>query len=113
MTDLVCHTAPTENAERIFACGELRSAVLARGLPAETLMKEPRNAAGDPADFFHYVMFSWGNCQAGDRLVMERILGRAPAADELGAGFTPGVRFSSGTATRKSCPAPFTTGSCR
>ena len=38
-------------------------------------------------------MFSWGNCQAGDRRVMERKLGRSPSAEEMGAGFTPGVRF--------------------
>ena len=38
-------------------------------------------------------MFSWGNCQAGDRLVMERKLGRSPSQDEMSAGFTPGVRF--------------------
>ena len=57
MTDLVCHTAPLENAISI------------------------------------YVMFSWGNCQAGDRLVMERKLGRNPSPDEMSAGFTPGVRF--------------------
>ena len=48
---------------------------------------------GCMTDFFHYVMFSWGNCQAGDRLVMERMLGRSPSPDEMGAGFTPGVRF--------------------
>ena len=62
-------------------------------LPDTVLQKEDRNAANDPTDFFHYVMFSWGNCQAGDRLVMERKLGRSPSPDEMSAGFTPGVRF--------------------
>lgn len=93
MTDLVCHTAPLENAISILRCGSLLSAVNARGLPDTVLQKEKRNAAKDPADFFHYVMFSWGNCQAGDRLVMERKLGRSPTSDEMGEGFTPGVRF--------------------
>lgn len=93
MTDFVCHTAPVENAVKIFKCGSLYSAVRARGISAEILMKEARNAAHDPTDFFHYVMFSWGNCQAGDRLVMERLLGRSPTAKELEAGFIPGVRF--------------------
>lgn len=93
MTDLVCHTAPPENAVRILRGGSLLSAVRARGIPAEILMKEPRNAAHDPADFFRYVMFSWGNCQAGDRLVMERRLGRSPSPEEMGPGFIPGIRF--------------------
>lgn len=93
MTDLVCHTAPLENAISILKCGSLLSAVNARKLPDTVLQKEDRNAANDPIDFFHYVMFSWGNCQAGDRLVMERKLGRSPSPDEMSAGFTPGVRF--------------------
>ena len=93
MTDLVCHTAPLENAISILKCGSLLSAVNARKLPDNVLQQEDRNAANDPADFFHYVMFSWGNCQAGDRLVMERKLGRSPTPGEMGAGFTPGVRF--------------------
>lgn len=93
MTDLVCHTSPAENAKAIFACGSLLSPVKWRGIPAETLAKERRNAANDPADYFDYIMFSWGNCQAGDRLVTERKLGRFPREAELGPGFTPGVRF--------------------
>ncbi|MBR3904931.1 MAG: hypothetical protein IKJ51_04405 [Clostridia bacterium] len=56
-------------------------------------MLEARNAAHDPADYFHYVMLSWGNCQAGDRLVMERKLGRFPEEKDLSERFTPGVRF--------------------
>jgi hypothetical protein len=93
MTDLVCHTAPLENAISILKCGSLLSAVNARKLPDTELKKEERNAANDPVDFFHYVMFSWGNCQAGDRLVMERKLGRSPNVEDMGVGFTPGVRF--------------------
>ncbi len=93
MTDLVCHTAPAENAEAIFRCGSLLSAVNARKLPAHILAQEARNAARDPEDYFHYVMFAWGNCQAGDRLVMERLLGRSPTAAEMSPGFTPGIRF--------------------
>lgn len=92
-TDLVCHTAPLENAISILKCGSLLSAVNARKLPDAALQQEDRNAANDPTDFSHYVMFSCGNCPAGDRLVMERKLGRSPSPDEMGAGFTPGVRF--------------------
>ena len=93
MTDFVCHTSSPENAKKILACGSLYSAVRARGLPAEVLQKEARNAAHDPADYFDYVMFAWGNCQAGDRLVMERKLGRFPNDEDLSVHFTPGIRF--------------------
>lgn len=93
MTDFVCHTSPVENALKIFESGKLLSAVNAKKLPAEVLMKESRNAANDPADYFDYVMLSWGNCQAGDRLVMERKLKRFPNEKDLSVDFTPGVRF--------------------
>lgn len=93
MTDFVCHTSPVENAVKIFDCGSLLSPVLARGMSARELKAEKRNAANDPEDYFEYVMFAWGNCQAGDRLVMERKLGRFPDEDDLSTGFTPGVRF--------------------
>ena len=56
-------------------------------------MAESRNAAKDPADYFEYIMLAWGNCQAGDRLVMERKLGRFPDEADLSVNFTPGVRF--------------------
>lgn len=93
VTDFVCHTTPPENAVKILKSGKLLSAVRARNLPVEVLMAESRNAARDPADYFEYVMLAWGNCQAGDRLVMERKLGRAPNETDLRADFTPGVRF--------------------
>ena len=93
MTDYVCHTSPVENALKILACGKLLSPVLARGISAAELRKESRNAANDPEDYFEYIMFAWGNCQAGDRLVMERKLGRFPDEKDLSEGFTPGVRF--------------------
>lgn len=93
MTDLVCHTSPIENAIKIMDCGCLLSPVLSRGLTAKELKSESRNAANDPEDYFDYIMFAWGNCQAGDRLVMERKLGRFPNEEELSKNFTPGVRF--------------------
>ncbi len=56
-------------------------------------MSEKKNAANDPADYFEYVMFAWGNCQAGDRLLAERTLGRFPNVQDLSVRFEPGVRF--------------------
>ena len=93
ITEFVCHTTSVENARKILQCGSLLSAIKARGVSVEELMAEDRNAANDPADYFEYIMLSWGNCQAGDRLVMERDLGRFPNETDLSIGFHPGVRF--------------------
>ncbi len=93
VTEFVCHTTSIDNARKILACGSLLSALNARKVPVEELMAEARNAANDPADYFEYIMLSWGNCQAGDRLVMERKLGRFPDDKDLSVDFTPGVRF--------------------
>ena len=93
MTDYVCHTTSLENAIKILKSGSLLSPVLARNTGAAELAKEDRNAAKDPEDYFDYIMFAWGNCQAGDRLVMERKLGRFPDENDLSVGFTPGIRF--------------------
>jgi len=93
VTDYVCHTTSLDNAIKIFECGRLLSAVRARQVPVEQLMNEKRNAANDPADYFEYIMFAWGNCQAGDRLVMERELGRFPNEEDLSTYFRPGIRF--------------------
>ena len=93
MTEYVCHTTSPENAQKILECGSLLSAVKARKVSVEELMAESRNAANDPADYFEYIMLAWGNCQAGDRLVMERKLGRFPDESDLSVHFTPGVRF--------------------
>ncbi len=93
VTEFVCHTTSVENAKKILACGSLLSALKARKVPVEELMAEARNAANDPADYFAYIMLAWGNCQAGDRLVMERKLGRFPDEKDLSVDFMPGVRF--------------------
>ena len=93
VTEFVCHTTSVENAVKILNCGSLLSAIKARKVSVEELMAESRNAANDPADYFEYIMLAWGNCQAGDRLVMERKLGRFPDDQDLSADFTPGIRF--------------------
>lgn len=93
VTDFVCHTTSVDHAKKIFADGKLLSAIKARKISVEELMKEKRNAANDPADYFEYIMLAWGNCQAGDRLVMERALERVPNEEDLSVHFQPGVRF--------------------
>ena len=93
LTQFVCHTATLDNAKKILESGKLLSAVRAFGKSGEELVSDRRNAAGDPADYFDYIMFAWGNCQAGDRLVMERIRDGNPNEDDYGKNFAPGVRF--------------------
>ena len=93
ITKFVCHTATPDNAKKIFTSGKLLSAVKAFNKTGEGLVSDPRNAAGDPADYFDYIMFSWGNCTAGDNLVMERLLGRGATDDERENALMPGVRF--------------------
>jgi hypothetical protein len=92
-TRLVCHVSSVADAEDILKKGEILSATKARGKSGEELAREARNAAGDPPDYFNYVMFTFGNCLAGDRLVIERNLGRMPSAKELSTELEPGVRF--------------------
>lgn len=93
LTEYVCHTTSVENAVKIFESGKLLSALKARNTSVDELMNEKRNAANDPADYFEYIMLAWGNCQAGDRLVMERKLERFPTDEDLSIHFTPGIRF--------------------
>lgn len=93
LTKFVCHTTTLENAKKILTSGKLLSAIKAFGRTADELVTDKRNAAGDPPDYFEYIMFAWGNCVGGDRLVMERNLGRFPDENDLGTNFNPGVRF--------------------
>ena len=72
LTRFVCHTAEIENAKKILSSGKLLSALKASGRTVDELIFDKRNAAGDPADYFDYIMFAWGNCIAGDSLVIER-----------------------------------------
>ena len=101
LTEFVCHTASLAHAKKILLCGKLLSAVKAYEKSAAELVLNKRNAAGDPADYFDYIMFAWGNCVAGDSLVTERnflkIFGRLPTQTELdeenSRSLITGVRF--------------------
>jgi hypothetical protein len=93
ITELVCHVTSVADAKEILKSGILLSACEVRGESGQTLALEERNAAADPPDYFEYVMFTFGNCTAGDNLVMERELGRLPTQKELTEMFRPGVRF--------------------
>jgi len=98
LTEFVCHITPIENAKKILTSGKLLSAVKVYAKTADELVleksKSPFSVFNDPPDYYNYIMMSWGNCQAGDRIVMERILNRFPDEQDLaGKHFKPGVRF--------------------
>ncbi|HEK9996090.1 hypothetical protein [Streptococcus equi] len=87
------HTCTVAAALSIFKTGRLLSAVRAFGVTAQELARSDRNAAGDPADYFHYVMLGWSNTTSGYRLAMERLLNRMPNETDLREHFVPGVSF--------------------
>lgn len=97
ITRFVCHTTTIENAKKILMGGKLLSSVKATGKTANELVIERSQSLckdfNDPADYYEYIMFTWGNCQAGDRIVMEKKLERYPNEDDLSTGFAPGTRF--------------------
>ena len=93
MTDWLCHATDMETAIRIVNSGRILSACQARQLPGDVLANEPRNGAGDPPDYFEYVMFGAGNCPAPDKLVYERTSGYVPSWNDFEAHFQPAVKF--------------------
>lgn len=93
LSDLVCHATTVESAISIVRSGRILSACKARGVSGEVMATDPRNAAGDPPDYFEYVMFGAGNCTAVDKLVLERVIGSVPSWDEFENVFQPPVRF--------------------
>lgn len=92
-SDFLSHTCTVQVAKEIFRENKILSAVKAFRLSPEKLVQSSRNAAGDPADYFQYVMLGWSNTTSGYRLAMERLLEREPTKDELGPLFVPGVSF--------------------
>jgi hypothetical protein len=92
-SDLVCHATSVRSAAKIIQGGRILSAVKATGLAGKQLAEYPANAAGDPPDYFDYIMFAAGNCTAVDKLVMERAVGYPPSWEEFENAFQPGIRF--------------------
>ncbi|WP_342976408.1 phosphate ABC transporter ATPase [Streptococcus constellatus] len=93
MSDYLSHTCTVETAKEILKSGKLLFATKAFGLAGKQLVNDKRNAAGDPADYFDYVMFGWSNTTSGYRLAMERLLERNPTEVDLEEAFIPGVSF--------------------
>lgn len=92
-SNLACHATDAAAALKIVRNGEILSACGARRSSGDRLSLEPRNAAGDPPDYFDFVMFGPAVHPGLDKLVNERLLGRAPSWHEMESGFTPAIRF--------------------
>jgi hypothetical protein len=89
LTEFVYHATDCEAAQKILSGGKLLSAVKSYGKTGEELAYEKRNSLwNDPADFFEYIMFCWGNCVVGDYVVMSD-----DDNNESNEIFNPGVRF--------------------
>ncbi len=88
LTEFVYHATTLKSTKKILQSGKLLSAVKVYGKSGEELASQKRDSLwNDPADFFEYIMFTWGNCVVGDCVVM---------SDSPGGGqgeFNPGVRF--------------------
>ena len=85
LTQYVYHATDIEAAAKILSSGKLLSKTKVSGKTADELAYEKRDSLwNDPADFFEYIMFCWGNCVVGDYVIM---------SDAPNSEFSPGVRF--------------------
>ena len=85
LTEFVYHATDIEATAKILSSGKLLSAVKAFGKTADELAYGKRDSLwNDPADFFEYIMFCWGNCVVGDYVVM---------SDTPDSEFAPGIRL--------------------
>lgn len=88
----IYHATDLRATKKILSSGKLLSAEKVYGKTGEQLSFEKRNSLwNDPADFFEYIMFCWGDNMTGDYVVLS---GNFPNEDDLLKGnFNPGVRF--------------------
>lgn len=90
--EFVYHATDINAARKILSGGKLLSAVKVYGKTGEELSFRKRYSLwNDPADFFEYIMFCWGDSMTGDYVVLSE---NFPGEDALEKGsFDPGVRF--------------------
>ena len=88
----IYHGTNIDAAQKILSCNRLLSATRVYGKTGEALAHERRNSLwNDPADYFEYIMFCWGDNPTGDYVVLSD---NFPNAEDLEQGnFNPGVRF--------------------
>ena len=90
--EFVYHATDVKAARKILFEGKLLSATEAYGKTGKELAYEKRDSPwNDPADFFEYIMFCWGDDTTGDYVVLSEGF---PSEEDLKRGnFNPGVRF--------------------
>lgn len=90
--EFVYHATNVYATQKILSGGKLLSAVNVYGKTGEELAFEKRESDYyDPADYFEYIMFGWGDHLVGDYVVLSE---NFPSEEDLSNGnFNPGVRF--------------------
>lgn len=90
--EFVYHATDAAAAQKILSGGNLLSAIKVYGKTGEELASERRELGYyDPADYFEYIMFGWGDHLVGDYVVLSE---NFPSEEELSNGnFNAGVRF--------------------
>lgn len=93
LTEYVMHITSVEDSESILSSGKMLSASRVKEITGDINYINKRNAVGDPLDYSDYIMFSWANCQAGDRITVERKIGRFPSEEDMEKHYIPAPRF--------------------
>lgn len=90
--EFVYHATNVIAAQKILSSGQLLSAIKVYGKTGEELALERRKIGYyDPADYFEYIMFGWGDHMVGDYVVLSE---NWPSDEDLVKGnFNAGVRF--------------------
>ena len=90
--EFIYHATDIKATQRILSEGKLLSAVKAYGKTGEELSFEKQDSLwNDPADYFEFIMFCWGDDMTGDYVVLSE---NHPDEGDLQIGnFDAGVRF--------------------
>lgn len=90
--EFVYHATNVLAAQKILSGGRLLSAINVYGKTGEELTLQRREMGYyDPADYFEYIMFGWGDHLVGDYVVLSE---NWPSEEDLINGnFNAGVRF--------------------
>lgn len=90
--EFVYHATDVVATQKILSGGKLLSAVNVYGKTGDLIAFERRESDYyDPADYFEYIMFGWGDHLVGDYVVLSE---NFPSEEDLSKGnFNAGVRF--------------------
>jgi len=90
--EFVYHATDTNASRKILSDGKLLSAAKVYGKTGEELSFEKRGSPwNDPADYFDYIMFCWGDNMTGDYVFLSE---NFPSEEDLLKGnFDAGIRF--------------------